>query len=84
MLKYPVHEITSSLEWQPQRHQECDEPPPKRPCNREIAQEMDSRATETVIRAQNATDVLHTIDDDTRLSDFSSSDELSMGSLSGL
>ena len=40
MLKYPVHEITSSLEWQPKRHQDCDEPPPKRPCNREIAQEF--------------------------------------------
>ena len=34
MLKYPIHEITSSLEWQPKRHQDCDEPPPKRPCNR--------------------------------------------------
>ena len=40
MLKYPVHEITSSLEWQPKRHRDCDEPPPKRPCNREIAQEF--------------------------------------------
>ena len=38
--KYPVHEITSSLEWQPQRHQNSDEPPPKQPCNREIAQEV--------------------------------------------
>ena len=40
MLKYPVHEITSSLEWQPKRRQDCDEPPPKRPCNRKIAQEI--------------------------------------------
>ena len=45
---------------------------------------MDSGATETVIRAQTVTDVLHTINDDTSSSDFSSSDESSMGSLPGL
>ena len=110
MQKYPIHDITSSLEWQPKRHQDCDEPPPKRPCNREIAQEyinntfllkwqqilasaskvntdpplVDNGATENVIRAQTVTDVLHTINDDTSSSDFSSSDESSMGSMPGL
>ena len=39
MQKYPIHDITSSLEWQPKRHRDCDEPPPKRPCNRDLAQE---------------------------------------------
>ena len=45
---------------------------------------VDSGATETVIRAQTATNILHTIDDDTSSSNFSSSDESSMGSLPGL
>ena len=109
IMKYPVHEITSSLEWQPQRHQDCDKPLPKRPCNREIAQEtinntfllewqqimanvsnidasptlVDSSATETIIRAQTATDILYIIDDDTSSSDFTSSDESSMESWPG-
>ena len=42
---------------------------------------IDNGATQTVIRAQTATDILHTINDDTSSSDFSSSDESSMGSL---
>ena len=108
--KYPVHEITSSLEWQPQRHRDFDEPPPKRPCNREIAQEtinntfllqwqqitanvlnidaspelIDNGATQSAIHAQTATDILHAINDDTDSSNFSLSDESSMGSLPGL
>ena len=45
---------------------------------------MDSGATETDICAQTATNVLHTIDDDTSSSNFSSSDESSMRSLPGL
>ena len=45
---------------------------------------VDSRATETVIRAQTATNILDTIDDDTSTSNFSSSDESSMGSMPGL
>ena len=45
---------------------------------------VDSSATETVIRAQTATNVLHTINDGTSSSDFSSSNESSMESLPGL
>ena len=88
---YPVHEITSSPEWQPQRHQNCTEPSPNRPYNKELAQEtinntfvlewqkitanasnidanpelIDSGATQSIIHTQNATNILHTIDDDT-------------------
>ena len=108
--KYPVHEIASSLNWQPQHHQNCKEPPPKQPCNKDFIQEtinntfvlqwqkitanasnieanlelIDSGVTQSIIRTQNATNILHTIDDDTDSNNVSSSDEISMGSLPGL